>query len=209
MKNISKTIIFFGSGPLAAESLRQISKDFIVEHVITKPRPQHHRYPAPVEILAQELGINVLYANSKDEVDNVLRDMDFKSRVGLIIDFGVIVSEFAINRFEKGIINSHFSLLPRWRGADPITYCLLKGDVQTGVSLMKIVPKLDEGPLIAQESFKLDDKINAIDLTRLLIDQSNSMIKKYLPEFVAGSLNPTPQPDITPTYSHKVKKSDG
>jgi methionyl-tRNA formyltransferase len=209
MKKISKTIIFFGSGPVAAESLRQVSKDFVVEYVITKSRPEHHKYPAPVEVLAQELGIDVLHANSKQDVDQVLRDTEFESPIGLIIDFGVIVSDFAINRFEKGIINSHFSLLPKWRGADPITYCLLEGDTKTGVSLMKIVPKLDEGPLIAQESFELGNKINAVELKRILIDLSNSMINKYLPDFVSGSLKPKPQPDITPTYSHKIKKSDG
>ena len=134
---------------------------------------------------------------------------EIKSEIGLIIDYGVIVSSSAIEKFPKGIINSHFSLLPRWRGADPITYCLLEGDSETGVSLMKIVPKLEEGPIIAQERLPLKDKINVLELTDKLIGLSNSMIKKCLPDYLAGKLEASPQSDLGVTYSHKIKKSDG
>lgn len=202
-------IVFFGSGPVAAASLEGILDDFEVELVITKPRPAHHRDPAPVEELAKARGLDLAFADSKLDVDKVLENRELKSEVGLIIDYGVIVSSFAIESFPKGIINSHFSLLPRWRGADPITYCLLEGDKETGVSLMKIVPKLEEGPVIAQENLPLPDKINVLELTDKLIRLSNSMIKKYLPAYVAAKLEANPQSESGVTYSHKIKKSDG
>jgi methionyl-tRNA formyltransferase len=202
-------IIFFGSGPVAAASLEGILSDFDIELVITKPRAPHHRDVAPVEQLASKNKLNMAFADTKEGVDKILADRTIKSLAGLIIDYGVIISGPAIKKFPKGIINSHFSLLPKWRGADPITYCLLAGDKETGVSLMKIVPKLEEGPLIAQEKLHLDGQINAIRLTDRLVKLSNSMVKKYLPKYLDGLLEAGLQSDSGITYSHKIKKVDG
>lgn len=206
---VKPSIVFFGSGPVAAASLAGILDSWEIELVITKARPAYHKTPAPVEELALQHDLPLKFANTKKEVDQVLTNTDIDSPVGLLVDFGVIVSPFAINRFEKGIINSHFSLLPRWRGADPITYCLLEGDDETGVSLMKIIAKLEEGPLIAQEKLPLPDKIDAGQLTELLVTLSNSMINKYLPLFLHNQLKTRPQLTSGVTYSHKIKKFDG
>lgn len=203
------SIVFFGSGPVAASSLEGILNDFEIELVITKSRPPYHRQPAPVEELSANNGLEVAFANTKNEVDVILKNKVIKSQIGLIIDYGVIVSGLAIEKFPKGIINSHFSLLPRWRGADPITYCLLAGDSETGVSLMKIIPKLEEGPLIAQKKIPLDPKIDSIQLTKQLIGLSNGMLKEYIPKYMKGLLPALPQSDLNISYSHKIKKSDG
>lgn len=202
-------LVFFGSGPVAASSLEGIMDFFEIELVITKPRPAHHKEPAPVEVLAEKYGLPIRFAANKEGVDEVIKGLEIRSSIGLVIDFGVIVSSFAISRFKKGLINSHFSLLPRWRGADPITYCILEGDKETGVSLMQIVPKLDDGPLIAQEKFTLPEKINTQELTAGLINLSNKMLKEYLPKYLEGQIIPKPQSKSGISYSHKISKKDG
>src|SRR5690349_4191168 len=136
MKKISEPITFFGSGPVAAESLRLLAQSFTIEAVITKPRPAHHKGSVPVLELAEKLQIPVRTASTKSELDALFDSRPVKSRVAILIDFGIIVSQQVIDYFEYGIINSHFSLLPEWRGADPITFSILSGQPRTGISLM-------------------------------------------------------------------------
>lgn len=206
---MSKTIVFFGSGPVAAASLSSLLKDFNVEAVVTKAVPSHHKGVAPVEELAKTEGLQIYFANTKTEVDNLILNQSFSSQVGIVVDYGVILSQEVINHFNLGIVNSHFSLLPRWRGADPITFAILSGDDKTGVSLMKIVPKLDEGDLLSQETLALTPGMTTPELTDLLIALSNKMLARDIPSYISGQLTPYPQPKQPATYSRKLTKSDG
>jgi methionyl-tRNA formyltransferase len=206
---MSKTIVFFGSGPVAAASLSLLNNDFEIEIVITKPQPAHHKQPFPVLRLAQELGLRTLTASTQQELSNLFKDRDFKSEMGLIIDHGIIISHDVIERFPLGIINSHFSLLPRWRGADPISFSILNGDNETGVSLMVIVDRLDEGDLLAQRSIPINLTATTPSLTAELITLSRNLLVETLPSYWAGEVKSYPQPNKSPTYSHKLSKSDG
>ncbi len=208
MKKTSETVVFFGSGPVAAESLRLLSDNFDIEAVITKPKPQHHRGAFPVIDVARSLDLKIYEAADAESTNEIFRGNRFDSRVGVIIDHGLIVDQEVIDAFELGIINSHFSLLPRWRGADPITYSILKGDSTTGVSLMLIVPALDEGDLIAQEELKIDDNDTTVSLTPKLINLSDQMLSKHLPAYLNGEITPWRQQGVA-SYSTKIHKQDG
>lgn len=210
MTSISKTIIFFGSGPVAAASLEFLTKIFSVEAVITKAVPPHHKGIAPVEELAKKLNITTIFANNKKELENIFKKHQFKSTTGIVVDYGVIISKEVIDYFKMGIINSHFSLLPELRGADPITFALLSGQEKTGVSLMVIDPTLDTGKLITQKSLAINKNDNAQSLTKRLVDLSNVLIAKYIPMYMDNKITPKAQshPDSA-TYSRKISKSDG
>lgn len=210
MKKTLIKIIFFGSGPVASASLDFLSKYFDIETVITKSTPPHHKGLAPVEELAKQKKLNILYANTKLELDKIIESKKFNSHLGIIVDYGVIVSQRVINSFELGIINSHFSLLPQWRGADPITYSILSGQKKTGVSLMVIEPTLDTGKLITFKSINIDPNETTPSLTDRLIDLSNKLLLEYIPKYYSGEIKTKnqPHPDRA-TYSHKLTKSDG
>lgn len=210
MKNTSKTIVFFGSGPVAADSLAFIASHFEVETVITKAVPAHHKGVAPVEELAKQLNLPIIFASNKFELDHIIDTHRFSSHIGIIVDYGVIVSQKVIDTFELGIVNSHFSLLPQWRGADPITFSILSGQSKTGVSLMIIEPSLDTGKLITQKSIKIEPNDTTPSLTKKLITLSNQLMADYLPDYIKGEIKPKsqPHPDRA-TYSHKLNKSDG
>jgi methionyl-tRNA formyltransferase len=209
MKKMSQTIVFFGSGPVAAESLGLLNQDFEIEMVVTKPQPAHHKQPFPVLKLAKDLGLNTLTASTQQELSAVFKQHDLKSELGIIIDHGIIISHDVIKRFPMGIINSHFSLLPRWRGADPISFSILNGDHETGVSLMLIADRLDEGDLLAQHSIPIAPTATTPSLTAELVALSHRLLVETMPSYRAGMVHPYPQPDKTPTYSHKLSKSDG
>jgi methionyl-tRNA formyltransferase len=178
MKKMSETIVFFGSGPVAAESLKLLAEDFNIEAVITKPKPAHHTGIFPVIEVADKFGIKILYTKNKVELSDLFSTKPVKSLVGLVIDHGILIGQDVIGYFPLGIINSHFSLLPEWRGADPISFSILSGQKRTGISLMLINQDLDEGPLLAQSEYLLSPDITTPELTDDLINLSHQTLTK-------------------------------
>ncbi|PID32177.1 hypothetical protein CR970_01850 [Candidatus Saccharibacteria bacterium] len=201
-------VVFFGSGPVAANSLSLLAQYADIEAVITKPsteRDMAHIAPnAPIFV-----------ADSKRSLNKIIDTQQFSSRVAVLIDYGVIVSQRVIDSFELGIINSHFSLLPQWRGADPITHAILSGQSLTGVSLMLLVAKMDEGPIIAWGEQPLTGMETTTELTDNLIHLSNDLLRVELPRYLAGDVIPQPQEklakkyDLSVSYSRKLTKQDG
>jgi methionyl-tRNA formyltransferase len=214
MNKMSEPIVFFGSGPVAAESLRLLHKHCSIEAVITKPRAAHHKGDVPVLTLAEELGLPVFTATNKRALDELFSTSPVQSKLAILIDFGIIVSQAVIDYFPLGILNSHFSLLPEWRGADPITFSILSGQKRTGVSLMLLTAGMDEGPLIAQVDYDLTPETTAISLTADLIELSDWQLQTMLPLYTAGDAliveqDAWIQGAAEPTYSRKLAKEDG
>lgn len=213
---MSETIVFFGSGPVAAASLELLVKSFTIETVVTKPRPPHHHGDVPVLEVANRMGLPIIEASNKTELVDKITTKSLGSPVAVLIDFGIIVPQSVIDAFPLGIVNSHFSLLPEWRGADPITFAILSGQKQTGVSLMLLVEKMDEGPLLAQGDYDLEPNETTPSLTDNLVQLSYSLLAEVLPAYVAGSIQPVPQeiaaaasPNaLQVSYSRKLTKDD-
>ncbi len=208
-------IVFFGSGPVAAASLELLAEWCDIEAVITKPQPPHHKAQFPVIAVAERLTLPLQTASNRQELDTLMANSSFTSRVAVLIDYGIIVSQAVIDKFPLGIINSHFSLLPEWRGADPITFSILSGQQETGVSLMLLVQKMDEGPLLAQATYDLPIDITTPELTEHLIELSDASLQQILGLYIAGNALPAPQRQVAlpghdvPSYSRKLTKADG
>ncbi len=207
---IKPKIVFLGSGPVAAKSLELLSKNFEVELVITKPKPPHHRGNFPVLDLVEKFGFNKIEVSNKTELDEAIDKNKFESQLGIIIDFGIIVSNRVIDNFKFGIVNSHFSLLPQWRGADPITFSILSGQSKTGVSLMVIDEGMDTGKLITYTGISIMPSDTSSSLTERLIQLSDELLKDFVPRYLSGDIKPKqqPHPDRA-TYSRKITKADG
>lgn len=201
-------IVFFGSGPVAHKSLLRLVSDFTIEAIITKPATQH-------EIQAVVPGTPVYVATNKAELEAPLANQRLTSKLAVLVDFGIIVSKPVIDSFPLGIVNSHFSLLPQWRGADPITFTILSGQRETGVSLMLLTEGLDEGPLLAQSTVMVAETATTPQLTDQLIDVSDALLKTIIPAYTRGECIPVDQltatlaPLAAPTYSRKLTKDDG
>lgn len=207
---LTNSIVFFGSGPVAAASLNNLIDNFDIELVVTKRRPVHHKDPAPVEELAKLHNLPLSYADNKNELEQLIVINSLPSSCGVVIDYGVIISQPVIDSFTRGIVNSHFSILPQWRGADPITYSLLSGQEQTGVSLMTIDAGLDTGDIIAESYIDIAPTATNQSLTTKLVELSNSMINAILPSYINGDISAVPQSQTrVATYSRKLTKQDG
>jgi methionyl-tRNA formyltransferase len=211
MTKPSKTVVFFGSGPLAAKSLSLLTQDFEIEAVITKSTPLGHRGEVPVMELTGKLGIKTYSVETRSQLDDLIETTNFSSQAAILVDFGIIVSQKVIDDFPRGIINSHFSLLPQWRGADPISFALLSGQKTTGVSLMLLVEAMDEGPLLGYSEIVINPDSTNPSLSDHLVELSHNLIKKLVPDYLEGSIEAQPQ-SITGrdvSYSRKLTKKDG
>lgn len=198
------SIVFLGSGPVAAASLRRLLEHQPVEAIITKPTTMH-------EMSALAGNIPVYTVTNKKELDILVESQQFSSKLAVLIDFGIIVSQAVIDYFPKGIINSHFSVLPQWRGADPINFAILSGQEKTGVSLMLLTAGMDEGPLLDYAELSLDQTETSPALTDKLITLSDQLLQKQLPLQHRTTQAGSPQ-TITgypETYSRKLTKDDG
>lgn len=212
MTKTLQPIVFFGSGPVAARSLELLIENFRISDVITKPTPVHHKTPNPVISVAERQNITTHTVSTKTELDALIKSPGSRSihnDVAVLIDFGIIVSQSIIDYFKLGIINSHFSLLPEWRGADPISYAILSGQRTTGVNLMSLSAGMDTGDILASDKIPITHDDDSSSLTEKLISVSNNLLLKTLPLYVEGSISPQPQSSKLISYSHKLKKSDG
>ncbi|HEX7260080.1 MAG TPA: methionyl-tRNA formyltransferase [Candidatus Saccharimonadia bacterium] len=210
---MKSSLVFFGTGPVSLHCLDGIHDHFQIEAIITKPdrsSPSGMQHPHPVRTWGEQQAIPVFQIGNEAELKALWDSHRFTSLTGLVVDFGITIPELVIDSFELGIINSHFSLLPLLRGADPISFAILEGLPETGVSIMRIVPRMDEGDLLSQGSYRLPEGITTPDLTEKLGEISNQMLVRDLPRYIRGEITPRPQdPAITPTYSRKLAKQDG
>lgn len=214
---IKPRVVFFGSGPVATQALELLALHCNIETVITKPQPSHHKASFPVLELAEKLNLPIITAADRQELSQVVSKTAFESSLAVLIDFGIIVGQDVIDAFPLGIVNSHFSLLPEWRGADPITFSILSGQEETGVSLMLLVEAMDEGPLLAQGVYKIPTDITTPVLTDGLVRLSDALLEDAIPKHISGEIKPATQEQAVkmmgkpfkPTYSRKLTKQDG
>lgn len=197
--------VFFGTGYVGQKSLETLSKSFYVESVITKKYSDNN----PVVNWCTDNNIECHQISDKDELANLFSNKGFTSKFAVLIDFGVKIPKSIIDYFDMGIINSHFSLLPEWRGPDPISFSILSGQKTTGVTLMILSEEIDEGLVLASKKHNTSSTdTNIENLTDELIKISNNLIKDIVPEYLSNRIAAKKQTGNV-SYSKKLLKSDG
>jgi methionyl-tRNA formyltransferase len=153
--------------------------------------------PSPVKVAATELGLPVTH------------DMDDLATAGVelavVVAYGRIIPARLLEQVP--MVNLHFSLLPRWRGAAPVERAILAGDRQTGVCLMQVEEGLDTGPVYARRTVPLDDDITLDALRRELVAVASTLVVEALADGVAGLPDPVPQTGEV-TTAEKISKED-
>jgi methionyl-tRNA formyltransferase len=206
-------VVFMGTPAFAVPSLRAL-----VEHgwafagVYTQPdRPAgrgRQVASSPVKRAALELGLPVFQPASLRPADEVERLAELRPDVIVVAAFGQILRSNVISIPPNGIVNVHASLLPRWRGAAPITAAILAGDAETGVTIMQIDPGMDTGPMLAKRAIPIDVTDTTGALTDKLAVLGAELLAEALPRWVAGEIAPEPQDDSLATLAPRVKPED-
>lgn len=188
-------LAFLGTPDAAVPPLRAlVAAGHQVEVVVTRADKRRGRgsalVPSPVRAAALELGLPVT-----TDVDAVLgRDLD----LGVVVAFGRIIKPHVLA--ELPMVNVHFSLLPRWRGAAPVERAVLAGDAETGVCLMEVTEGLDEGGVYAVERTAVDPDESVDELRGRLVDVGTRLLVERLE---GGLGDPAPQQGEV-TYAAKV-----
>jgi methionyl-tRNA formyltransferase len=210
---MSTRIVFMGSPDFSLPSLRVLSSAYEIVGVVTQPdrasgRGRELKAP-PVKTLALELGIPVLQPEKLRQPEAMDQLRAWHPDLIVVAAFGQLLRPEVLDLPRFGCINVHASLLPRWRGAAPINAALLAGDEETGVTIMKMDVGLDTGAMLAQQSIRLTRNDTAGSVTGTLSPLGADLLLATIPDFLAGKLTPTPQPNEGVTYAPMLKKEDG
>lgn len=205
--------VYFGTPTVASETLATLlSHGFTPALVVTSPDAPRGRglvlTPSPTKVLALEKGIPLLTPEKLD-TDAIEAIRSYRCGYGVCVAYGKIFPEELIAVFPKGVLNVHYSLLPKYRGATPLETALLAGETETGVTVQKMVKELDAGDILAQESTAIAPSETARELRSRLIKMGAQLLATTLPAYLQGTITPTSQNPTLATRAHKLKKEDG
>jgi methionyl-tRNA formyltransferase len=188
-------------------------KQYDIVGVVTQPdraagRGRERKAP-PVKRLALELGIPVMQPEKLRLPEAMEQLRAWAPELIVVAAFGQILKKDVLELPRFGCINVHASLLPRWRGAAPINAAILHGDEQTGVTIMQMDVGLDTGPMLSQRAIPLTREDTAGSVFEKLSTLGADLLTETLPDYLAGKLKPTPQPEEGVTYAPMLKKEEG
>jgi len=210
---MSIKIVFMGSPDFSLSALRLLNEHYQVVGVVTQPdrasgRGRELKAP-PVKTLALELNIPVIQPEKLRESEAMQQLREWNPDLIVVAAFGQILKKDVLDLPKYGCINIHASLLPRWRGAAPINAAILAGDEETGVTIMKMDVGLDTGPMLAMKKIRIRRDDTAGSVFQTLSTLGANLLIETLPDYLSGTLTPTPQPEEGSTYAPMLKKQDG
>lgn len=208
-------IIFLGTPELSCASLQALAGDekFQIAAVVTQPdRPKGRDLkpqPSPVKSLALRLGLPVLQPERARDEKFIAGLRALQPDLIIVVAYGQILPPAILNLPRHGCLNVHTSLLPKYRGAAPIQWAIANGDTETGVTIMKMDVGLDTGDIIATRRTPIQPEDNSATLHDRLAQLGAELLAQTIPDYVAGKIQPRPQPAEGASHAAKIKKEDG
>jgi len=206
-------IIFAGTPEFAVPSLKMlIASGYDVCAVYTQPdRPAgrgRHLQPSPVKTVALAADIPVFQPSTLKTDEELQQLAALNADLIIVVAYGMILTQAVLDLPPLGCFNVHGSLLPRWRGAAPIQRSLMAGDEKTGVTIMKIIRKLDAGDMLHKEELVISDTDTSHDLYQKLANLGAIGLAKVLTQIENGTLHAEVQDEALVTYAEKLDKSE-
>ncbi|OLP19911.1 methionyl-tRNA formyltransferase [Leptolyngbya sp. 'hensonii'] len=208
-------IVFFGTPTFSVPSLQKLLADdrFQVVAVVTQPDKRRGRgndlIPSPVKAVAVEQGIPVWQPKSvKKDPETLDNLVAAQADAFVVIAYGQILSQQILDMPRLGCINAHGSILPQYRGAAPIQWCLYQGEVETGITTMLMDAGMDTGPMLLKRTVPIALLDNAHQLAQTLADLSAALLVETLLQLEAGQVQPEPQDAAQATYAPLIRKED-
>ena len=207
--------VFFGSGGFAVPILEALTTivGVRVEAAVSAPdRPVGRKAiltPTPVTARADELGLPVLkpeHVRGPEAVDE-LRSL--APDLVVLADYGQLIPKVLLDLPPRGFLNLHPSALPRWRGAAPIPATILAGDAESAVTLMMLTEEMDAGPIVAVEPLEVRPHDTSMSLEERAAETAAGLLRRALPDWLAGRLEPRPQPSEGVTLTRPLRREDG
>ncbi len=195
-------LVFLGTPEAAVAPLTTLV-DVGHEVVLVVSRPDKRRgrgselAPSPVKAAALERGLRV--------TDSLELVAEVGAELGVVVAYGRIIPAALLDRLP--LVNLHFSLLPRWRGAAPVERAILEGDAETGVCLMAVEAGLDTGPIYAEHQIEIGEEETVEELRGRLVVAGCDLLVRYLTDGRRSLPVPRPQAG-EPSYAEKIRPSE-
>lgn len=193
--------VFFGASEFVIPVLELLKNRFGLSLIVTTEKA------GSVVDYAKQNEIPYLSVSNlgKEEIQK-LKDED--ADLGIVADFGIIIKQDVLDIFPQGFLNIHPSLLPKYRGPTPVQTAILNGDIETGVTIIKIDEKMDHGPILAQEEIEITNE-NSFEMLKILFAHGANLLEKVLIDYVEEILTPIEQNEEEASYTKMLTKKDG
>ncbi|MCC5971694.1 MAG: methionyl-tRNA formyltransferase [Pararhodobacter sp.] len=203
-------VVFMGTPDFSVPVLEALHARHEVLAVYSQPpRPAGRGKkprPSPVQARAEALGLTIRTPRSLKDPAEQAAFAALKADVAIVVAYGLILPQPVLDAPQKGCLNIHASLLPRWRGAAPIQRAIMAGDRETGVCIMQMEAGLDTGPVLLRAATPITEADTAGSLHDRLSGMGATLIVDAL-ERLPG-LSPEPQPEMGVTYAAKIDKAE-
>jgi methionyl-tRNA formyltransferase len=207
-------VLFFGTPDFAVPTLERLhASPHEVVGVVTQPdRPRgrgQRTSASPVKALATGRGITVLQPDTlaRESVEPTLKELD--PEIGVVAAYGRILPDWLLGWPRHGLLNVHASLLPKYRGAAPVHRAVIDGESETGVTIMRVVKALDEGPMLAAARVPIGPDDTAEQVEAALAEVGAELLVKTLDRLAVGPVTEVPQDSSRATYAPRLRKTDG
>lgn len=202
-----------GTPEFSVPSLHALAAAHTVVGVVTQPdRPAgrgRQVVAPPVKVAALELGIPVIQPQRLREPEAMQQLQAWAPDLIVVAAFGQLLKPAVLDLPPFGCVNVHASLLPRHRGAAPISAAILAGDDETGVTIMRMDVGLDTGPMLTKRAISIAETDTTATLTDRLAVVGAGLLVETLPGYLSGAITPIPQDSTLATYAPQLKKEDG
>jgi methionyl-tRNA formyltransferase len=203
--------VFLGTPEFALPSLRTLTEsDYEVCAVFSQPdRPAgrgQKLHPTPIKQFAQSLGIPVYQPERMRDEENRARLSGFEPDFIVVAAYGQILPTWLLKLPRVAPVNVHASLLPRYRGAAPVAWAILNGDITTGVTTMLIEEKLDTGPILLSREVPISPTVTTGELMHQLAELGARLLPTTLDGLRNGSIIPIPQDESKASLAPRIRK---
>lgn len=205
--------VFFGTPYVARDTLAHLVQcGYIPSLVVSAPDAPRGRgqrlTPCETKEWALLAGLPVI-TPEKISPEIVAQLLEEGATYALVVAYGKLLPQSLIDLFPLGVLNVHYSLLPKYRGASPVEAALLHGDTLTGVAIQKMVRELDAGDVLDAEEVSILPNETTRELRPRLVQIGAELLVTTLPRFLTGETLYTPQDPSLISHTHKIKKEDG
>ena len=204
-----------GAAELSCASLEALTRQpaFEVTAVVTRPdRPKGRDlklHATPVKEFAQRARLPVLQPERARDEQFIGELRAFQPDLIAVAAYGQILPARILELPRFGCLNVHTSLLPKYRGAAPIQWAILNDEAETGVTIMKMDAGLDTGDILTQRATPIRPEDDAETLHDRLAQMGADLLAQTIPDYVAGNIQPRPQPSEGVSLAPKIRKEDG
>lgn len=207
-------LVMMGTGPFAAPTFQALygTAHQVLALVTQPPRETHtHRHPppSPTRLVAEQHGTPILSPEKINTPEAQTELARLKPDLFIVADYGQILSDETLAIAPLGGINLHGSLLPKYRGAAPINWALYHGDSETGVTVIRMTPRIDSGPALAQARTPIEPDEGAVALELRLAELGAPLVCRTIDALAAGTLASLPQDPALATKARRLRKTDG